>query len=84
MSPTRAGSSVEMGGGSSLLVHEPGKAYPLTPKPGDAYQNQADYFVACVREGRQPALGTTEQARLAVRTANAARETFETGEVVAI
>ncbi len=78
------GVSVEMGGGSSLVVHEPGKAYPLAPKPGDAYQNQADAFVACVREGRQPTQGTAEQARLAVRTADAVRESFETGKVVAI
>jgi predicted dehydrogenase len=78
------GVSVEMGGGSTLTVYEPGKAYPLTPKPGDAYQNQTDYFVACVRDGRAPALGTAEQARLAVRTANAVRESFETGQVVAI
>jgi predicted dehydrogenase len=77
------GVSVEMGGGSSLLVHEAGKSYPLEPKPGDAYQNQTDYFVACVREGRMPALGTPEQARLAVRVANAVRESFETGAVVA-
>ncbi len=48
------GVSVEMGGGSSLIVHEAGKAYPLVAKPGDAYQNQADYFVACVRDGRAP------------------------------
>ena len=27
------GVSVEMGGGSSLIVHEAGKAYPLTPSP---------------------------------------------------
>ncbi len=78
------GASVEMGGGSSLVVHEPGKAYPLKAKPGDAYQNQADYFVECVRESRAPELGTPEQARLAVRTANAAKESFETGLVVAI
>ena len=78
------GVSVEMGGGSSLMVHEAGKAYPLTPKPGDAYQNQAEYFVACVRDGRAPTLGTAEQARLAVRTANAAKQSFETGAVVAI
>lgn len=78
------GVSVEMGGGSTLVVYEPGKAWPLTPKPGDAYQNQTDYFVACVREGRQPALGTPEQARLAVRTANAVRKSFETGQVVEI
>jgi predicted dehydrogenase len=78
------GVSVEMGGGSSLVVHEPGKAYPLTPKPGDAYQNQTEYFVAHVRDGRQPAHGTAEQAKLAVRTANAARESFETGKVVTV
>jgi len=78
------GVSVEMGGGSTLLVHEAGKAFPLVAKPGDGYQNQADYFVACVRDSRMPAQGTPEQARLAVRTANAARQSFETGAVVAI
>jgi predicted dehydrogenase len=78
------GVSVEMAGGSSLMVHEPGKSYPLAPKPGDAYQNQTDYFVACVREGRHPELGTPEQARLGVRVANAARESFETGKVVMV
>jgi len=78
------GVSVEMGGGSTLIVHEPGKAYPLEGKPGDAYENQTAYFVDCVREGHVPTLGTPEQARLAVRTANAARESFETGAVVTI
>ncbi len=78
------GASVEMGGGSSLTVHEPGKAYPLDPKPGDAYDNQIACFVECVREGRAPTLGTPEQGRLAVRTANAARESMETGAVVSV
>lgn len=78
------GVSVEMGGGSTLLVHEAGKATPLEPKPGEMYQNQVEYFVGCVRESRAPALGTVEQARLAVRVANATRESFETGRVVAI
>ncbi len=78
------GVSVEMGGGSSLLVHEAGKAFPLVPKPGDAYRNQIEYFAACIRENRAPLLGTPEQARLAVRMANAARESFETGAVVPI
>ena len=73
------GASVEMGGGSSLRRPRAGKAYPLEAKPGDAYENQAAYFVACVREGRAPELGTPEQARLAVRTANAAQKSFETG-----
>jgi len=78
------GVSVEMGGGSSLLVHEAGKAFPLLPKPGDAYQNQTEYFVSCVREGRPVEQGTPEQARLAVQTADAARRSFETGAVVTL
>lgn len=76
------GSSVEMGGGSSLVVHEAGKAYPLTAKPGDAYENQAAYFVDCLRKDIKPGLGTPEQARLAVVTADAARASLESGAVV--
>jgi len=78
------GVSVEMGGGSTLMVHEPGKAHALEPKPGDAYDNQAAYFVDCLREGRTPTLGTPEQAKLAVRTAEAVRRSFETGAVVPV
>ena len=48
------GVSVEMGGGNSLVVYEPGKSYALDAKPGDAYENQASYFVDCVRNGRMP------------------------------
>ena len=75
------GVSVEMGGGASLMVHEAGKAYPLTAKPGDAYENQASYFVDCMRKGIKPTLGTPEQARIAVATANAARRSLENGAV---
>ena len=73
-----------MGGGSSLIVHESGKAYPLKSKPGDGYDNQAEYMIECVKKGAQPKLGTPEQARLAVATANAARRSLETGSVVAL
>jgi UDP-N-acetylglucosamine 3-dehydrogenase len=75
------GVSVEMGGGASLMVHEAGKANPLAAKPGDAYDNQANYFVDCMRKGVKPTLGTPEQARVAVATANAARRSLETGAV---
>lgn len=78
------GVSVEMGGGSSLIVHESGKAYPLKSKPGDGYDNQAEYMIECVKTGAQPKLGTPGQARLAVATANAARRSLETGSVVAL
>ena len=75
------GVSVEMGGGASLIVHEGGRSYPLTPKPGDAYDNQVAYFVDCVRKGIQPAFGTPAQARLAVATADAARRSLASGAV---
>lgn len=75
------GVSVEMGGGTTLTVHEGGKAYPLTPKPGDAYDNQAAYFVDCIRKGVRPVHGTPEQARLAVAVSNAARRALESGQV---
>ena len=78
------GASVEAGGGSSLMVYQPGKHYPLSVRPGDAYQNQAEYFVNCVRNGTAPTLGTPEQARLAVLTSEAVRRSLETGAVVAL
>ena len=78
------GVSVEIGGGASLMVHEAGKAYPVTAKPGDAYDNQVAYFVECLRNGVKPTLGTPEQARLAVATANAARRSLELGAVASL
>jgi predicted dehydrogenase len=78
------GVSVEMGGGASLTVHEAGKSYALIAGPGDAYDNQAAYFVDCVRNGVNPTLGTPEQARLAVATADAARRSLESGAVVSL
>ena len=78
------GVSVEMGGANSLVVYEPGKSYALDAKPGDAYDNQAAYFVDCIRNGRMPTAGTPTQARLAVLTAEAARRSLESGKVVAL
>jgi predicted dehydrogenase len=78
------GVSVEMGGGASLTVYESGKAYPLASQPGDAYDNQAAYFIECLRNGEAPTLGTPQQAKLAVANANAARSSMETGRVVTL
>ncbi|HZZ63225.1 MAG TPA: Gfo/Idh/MocA family oxidoreductase [Roseiarcus sp.] len=75
------GVSVEMGGSNSLVAYEPGKSFVLEAKPGDAYDNQAAYFVDCVRNGRAPTVGTPEQARLAVLTAEVARQSLESGKV---
>lgn len=78
------GVSVEMGGGSSLVVYEPNRAYqPDVPGAGeDAYTAQIAYFVDCVRNGRTPEAGAPQQARLAVHMANAARQSLESGDVI--
>ena len=70
----------------NAVAHEAhsGKAYPLASQPGDAYDNQAAYFIECLRNGEAPTLGTPQQAKLAVATANAARSSMETGRVVAL
>lgn len=81
------GVSVEMGGGiDSLTVYEDGKNYPLpVPNRGDdAWAAEVAYFVDCVRGRRTPAIGTPEQARVAVALANAARESLESGQVVSV
>ena len=67
------GVSVEMGGANSLVVYEPGKSYALDATPGDAYENQASYFVDCVRNGRMPIAGTrgAGEARRPVRRSSA-------------
>jgi UDP-N-acetylglucosamine 3-dehydrogenase len=78
------GVSVEMGGANTLVVYEPSKSYVLDAKPGNAYDNQAHYFVDCVRNGRMPTVGTPTQARLAVLCAETAQRSLESGGVVAL
>jgi predicted dehydrogenase len=78
------GVSVEMGGGSSLMVYEPGKSYKLDAPGGDAWEAQVAYFVDCLRAGSALTAGTPQQARLAVALANGARQSLESGQVVAI
>lgn len=78
------GVSVEMGGGTSLMVYEDGKQYKLDAKPGDGYEGQAAYFVECIRTNCPPAQGTAEQGRLAVAMSLAARESLESGRVLVV
>jgi len=67
----------------SLLTHEPG--YPNQPLPykeEDPYQCQIAYFVGCVRTGQPPSTITVDEARLAIQTSLAVRESLETGRIV--
>lgn len=69
----------------SLLVHKPGTPYqPLPFDERDAFENELAYFVNCVRSGKPPSIVTPEDARLALQTSLAARESLETGKVVSL
>jgi UDP-N-acetylglucosamine 3-dehydrogenase len=78
------GVSVEMGGGSQLIVYEPGHSYKPDVPAGDPYERQAAYFVDCVRNNQPPARSGSVGGRLGVKMANAARQSLETGAVVAL
>lgn len=78
------GTRVDAPGIRSLAVYTNERSFTPEVPPGDAYERQIAYFVECVRTGRQPQQGTPEQARLAVRCANAARESLESGAVVRV
>lgn len=78
------GVSVEMSGGTTLTVYQPGKAYKLAAKEGDAYGDQIAYFVECARTNSPIERGTPEQGRLAVQTCAAARKSLGTGVPVSV
>ena len=72
-------------GGASLMVYRNGAAPARLPvAPGDGYDNECTAFIDCVRAGVQPINGTPAQARLAVQTALAARQSIESGETIVI
>jgi UDP-N-acetylglucosamine 3-dehydrogenase len=78
------GVRVDMGTDSLVMVREPGRAYRLETEGDDGYEKQIAYFVDCVKSNRPPAIGTPEQARLAVKLSNATRQSLETGSVVSL
>lgn len=78
------GAEIESANNAAVSVFTDSEAFKLTPAAGDAYNKQVEYFVECVRNNRQPALGTPAQARLAIAVSNAARRSLETGRVMQI
>lgn len=70
---------------NSLMVYRSGEQpRRLDCSAGDGYASEVAYFVQCVTTGQPPTRGTAEQGRLAVKTALAARESIESGQVVAL
>lgn len=63
--------------------HTPGNPFQALPtKEGDPFQEEINYFIRCVHEGVPPSIVTPQDARLAIETALAVRESLETGKVV--
>lgn len=50
----------------------------------DGYEAEIEYFVNCVRQGKQPEMATLEEARSVLQIALAARESLEGGQLVAL
>lgn len=78
------GVSVEMEGVNTLIVYENGNAFELDAEASDPYENQIAYFADCVRDQKFPEDGTPAQAKLALQTALAAKQSLETGQIVSL
>lgn len=80
------GASFEQGRPASyLLLHEDGRpSQPITFEAGDGYYNELAYFIDCIKTGKPPSRVTPGDARLAVQTALACRQSLEEGGTVII
>ena len=67
-----------------LILYQHGEpVYPVCSDK-DAYLAEIEYFVDCVNSGRAPEVATLPEARTVLRIALAAKESMETGRVIAL
>ncbi len=80
------GRSVEEAGGTNELRLFPNEGDPrkLEVDQKDPYLAEIEYFVECIRSGKQAGRATPAEARLALATALAARESMETNRTVTV
>lgn len=80
------GRSVEEAGGTNALLLFPNEGDPKTleVEQQDPYLAEIEYFVECIRSGKPGTRATPADARLALDTALAARESMETNRTVAL
>jgi predicted dehydrogenase len=80
------GRSVEEAGGTNTLELFPNEGDPKTLEieQQDPYLAEIEYFVECIRSGQPATRATPADARLALDTALAARESIETHRTVPI
>lgn len=80
------GRSFEIGTPTNELMvyRSEGDPEMIAVEQTDPYENETAAFVACVREGRMPELGTPADAYTALQVALAAKESAESGALVTI
>ena len=80
------GRSVEEAGGTNELLHYANEGDPkkLDVEQKDPYLAEVEYFVECIRAGKQATRATPAEARLALATALAARESMASRRTVAL
>jgi predicted dehydrogenase len=80
------GRSVEESGGTNELLLFPNEGEPkkLEVDQQDPYLAEIEYFVECIRDGKPATRATPADARLALDTALAARESIETNRTVTL
>ncbi|MGB3328884.1 MAG: Gfo/Idh/MocA family oxidoreductase [Thermomicrobiales bacterium] len=67
-----------------LVYRNEGDPELIAVEQTDAYENETAAFIACVREGHQPELGTPADALSALQVALGAKESAETGRLVTL
>lgn len=80
------GRSVEEAGGTNELLHFANEGEPakLAVEQKDPYLAEIEYFVECVRAGKPATRATPAEARLALDTALAARESMASRQTVTL
>ena len=71
-------------GQNDFILYRGGEASVPESDDRDAYVREIDHFLHCLRSGAAPAIGTLEDATLALRTAWAAIRSADAGEPVRI
>lgn len=83
-SPTEQGDAEAYPGVNGYRLAAAGAGYSEEITGDDPYTRQAEYFLACVREGQQPLLSGIGSAVRALEVALAARESLRTGQRVTV
>jgi UDP-N-acetylglucosamine 3-dehydrogenase len=80
------GASFEIGEPQThVLIFEAGKPpEPVKLETADGFESELNYFVNCIEKNKEPEYFTDADARLAVKVAEASRQSIESGTIIDI